>query len=114
VKCRTRRALDFWPHIAASGLSRGFVCLRVGMTLKSLFKSVLIEYAILSRPRQTHATSDQVDALSFKHRRSTAQHYTLCCVYCLNDLFYTFNQSVLEPDLNFSVDLRSSEITRLI
>lgn len=41
MKCRTRRALDFRTHIAASGLSRGFVCLRVGMILKSLYKSCL-------------------------------------------------------------------------
>ena len=39
VKCRTRRALDFRTHIAASGLSRGFVCLRVGMKLNTLYKS---------------------------------------------------------------------------
>lgn len=40
MKCRTRRALDFRTHIAASGLSRGFVCLRVGMKLNTLYKSV--------------------------------------------------------------------------
>lgn len=45
MKCRTRRALDFRTHIAASGLSRGFVCLRVGMKLKTLYKSV-VEHAI--------------------------------------------------------------------
>lgn len=47
VKCRTRRALDFRTHIAASGLSWGFVCLRVGMILKSLYKSVHVEYAVI-------------------------------------------------------------------
>ena len=48
VKCRTRRALDFRTHIAASGLSWGFVCLRVGMILKSLYKSVpCVEYAVI-------------------------------------------------------------------
>lgn len=47
VKCRTRRALDFRTHIAASGLSWGFVCLRVGMILKSLYKSVYVEYAYI-------------------------------------------------------------------
>jgi hypothetical protein len=40
VKCRTRRALDFRTHIAALGLSQRLVCLRVGMKLNTLFKSV--------------------------------------------------------------------------
>lgn len=65
VKCRTRRALDFRTHIAASGLTRGFVCLRVGMKLKTLYKSV-VEYAVLSCcTRQTYAdTRSQVYGLT--------------------------------------------------
>jgi hypothetical protein len=91
VKCRTRRALDFRTHIAASGLSRGFVCLRVGMKLKTLYKSVLssMPYKLLySSDLFIHQTANKTreTRCALMCSRSeltgdshTAEHYTFCC-----------------------------------
>lgn len=60
MKCRTRRALDFRTHIAASGLSRGFVCLRVGMKLNTLYKSCRVCRTYCCCTRQTLPTPDHI------------------------------------------------------
>lgn len=82
VKCRTRRALDFRTHIAASGLSRGFVCLRVGMKLNTLYKSVqssmpLLLYSSDSSRHQTTSFGSAIITfecvLSVTHWRHTAR-----------------------------------------
>jgi len=89
VKCRTRRALDFRTHIAASGLSWGFVCLRVGMILKSLYKSAKSSMPSKSCcTRQTYSYTWPSDpsvsglvvgcVLSFSSLTITAEHYTFC------------------------------------
>lgn len=90
VKCRTRRALDFRTHIAASGLSRGFVCLRVGMKLNTLYKSVSVEYAsvaVLVRLIPTPDHELRLDDLL----RSNA-----CCRSLIGDIrreHYTFRRA---------------------
>jgi hypothetical protein len=87
VKCRTRRALDIRTHIAASGLSRGFVCLRVGMILKSLYKSVCRVYrSIKLCTRQTNVLPDSINTLTYRcclrvivqAVAITAEHYKFC------------------------------------
>ena len=95
VKCRTRRALDFRTHIAASGLTRGFVCLRVGMKLNTLYKSVSMSsmpsyVAVLVRlmPTPDHK-STRLDATN--SMRSNA-----CCRSLVGDIrreHYTFRRA---------------------
>jgi len=87
VKCRTRRALDFRTHIAALGLSQRLVCLRVGMKLNTLYKSV-VEYTDIKlctrrthsyiRPHKTLTNQFMRCVLSFRTLAITAEHYTFC------------------------------------
>jgi hypothetical protein len=136
VKCRTRRALDFRTHIAASGLSWGFVCLRVGMILKSLYKSVytsrVCRHKVAVLVRLIHTPDRLIISLwtggwgcvlSFSSLTITAEHYTFCwsLTYCttfsvsrgtyLRFMVADRNRQHLMLTSNF-VDLRSSEITR--
>lgn len=136
VKCRTRRALDFRTHIAASGLSWGFVCLRVGMILKSLYKSAKSSMPSLkllySSDLFIHLTVwSSVSGLvvgcvlSFSSLTITAEHYTFCwsLTFCTISLsrgtYLRFmvadrNRMCFSTHISNFVDLRSSEITRWI
>lgn len=139
VKCRTRRALDFRTHIAASGLSWGFVCLRVGMILKSLYKSVpcrVCRHKVAVLVRLIHTPDRLIISLwtggwgcvlSFSSLTITAEHYTFCWSLTFCTTFSLWRGTYLRfmvadrnrvssswrHTSNF-VDLRSSEITRWI